>query len=407
MLTDKQVRALKTGKEREDVFDGSGGIPGFGVRVWGFSGKKTFFLMYRAPSPARPRDRMLRRLKLGRYGEHPPAVSLAEARRRAKAALGEVAKGVDPGPRVHCDLGDDRIVVTGRLLEFLPDGYIPGTFGHLAAEYLTRHAWVNKRAPGEDERMLRSRLLPRWVDVTLAQIDRREIRSFLDGVRESAPVAANRFHALLSKMFNLGIKNELASTNPTLEIEKSREEAKDRWLSIEELRALLSVLRDDSASRILKLVLLTGCRPGEVLGMRWENLETADWYRIPREEAKNGRETRVFLSEPARAVIAAQQATRNGSPFVFPGAREGEPLTTIKKPFHQLRKALAFNFTPHDLRRTCATHLARLGFPPVTIEEILNHKQAGVSETYNRYTYDREKSEALTAWAQELVLIGL
>jgi Arm DNA-binding domain len=86
MLTDKQVRALRTEREHEDIFDGEGAIAGFGVRVWGRTGKKTFFLMYRMPEAGRTRDRKLRRLDLGHYGLQAPAISLAKARQRARAS---------------------------------------------------------------------------------------------------------------------------------------------------------------------------------------------------------------------------------------------------------------------------------------------------------------------------------
>jgi integrase len=407
VLTDKRVRGLSTEEEREDVFDGRGGLPGFGVRVWGKTGKKSFFLMYRVPDPGTTaRKRKLRRLKVGRYGGPPTGIGLAEARRRAKAALGVVAAGRDPGPqlaRIEGGAAAVRVGVAGRLTEFLPDGYVPGSFGQLAAEYLSQHAWAKKRDPLPDERALRYRLLPLWADMPLSEIDRRRVVVYLDEVREaSGPVAANRRHALLSKMWNFGLQRDLVSTNPVVGISKNRETPKDRFLGEDELRKLLSALEGDPAHQVARMILLTGMRPGEAIGMRWADLEGEDWYNLPAKDAKNGIALRVYLSEPARAVLRAQKSLQKDptAPHVF-YAPNGKPLSSMRKSLLEVRTSTGIDFTPHDLRRTCATHLGRLGFSDL-VPEVLNHKPKGVTSIYNRYRFDKEKQGALTAWAQEL-----
>jgi len=406
MLTDKRVRGLSTEAEREDVFDGRGGLPGFGVRVWGKTGKKSFFLMYRAPDPGiTARKRKLRRLKLGRYGG-PTGIGLAEARRRAKAALGAVAAGRDPGPqlaRIEGAAGAVREGVAGRVVEFLPDGYVPGSFGQLAAEYLSQHAWAKKRDPLPDERALRYKLLPLWADTPLSEIDRRRVVVYLEEVREaSGPVAANRRHALLSKMWNFGLQRDLVSTNPVVGISKNRETPKDRFLGEDELRTLLSALDGNPAHQVARMILLTGMRPGEAIGMRWTDLEGEDWYNLPAEDAKNGIALRVYLSEPARDILRAQKSLQKdpAAPHIF-YAPNGKPLSSVRKSLLEVRTSTGIDFTPHDLRRTCATHLGRLGFSDL-VPEVLNHKPKGVTSIYNRYRFDKEKQGALTAWAQEL-----
>ncbi|HXO41468.1 MAG TPA: site-specific integrase [Thermoanaerobaculia bacterium] len=407
MLTDKRVRGLSTEAEREDVFDGRGGLPGFGVRVWGKTGKKSFFLMYRAPDPGiSARKRTLRRLKLGRYGAGPTGIGLAEARRRAKTALGAVAAGRDPGPQLARIDGGPAVVrvgLAGRLAEFLPDGYMPGSFGQLAAEYLSQHAWAKKRDPLPDERALRYRLLPLWGDTPLLEIDRRRVVVYLDEVREaSGPVAANRRHALLSKMWNFGLQRDLVSTNPVVGISKNRETPKDRFLAEDELRKLLSALDGDPAHQVAKMILYTGMRPGEVIGMRWTDLEGDDWYNLPAEDAKNGVALRVYLSKPARDILRTRRSLQQDPTVahVFL-ASNGKPLASVRKSLLEVRASTGVDFTPHDLRRTCATHLGRLGFSDL-VPEVLNHKPKGVTSIYNRYRFDKEKQGALTAWAQEL-----
>ena len=82
-------------------------------------------------------------------------------------------------------------------------------------------------------------------------------------------------------------------------------------------------------------------------------------------------------------------------------APNGKPLSSVRKPLLEVRESTGIDFTPHDLRRTCATHLGRLGFSDL-VPEVLNHKPKGVTSIYNRYRFDKEKQGALTAWAQEL-----
>jgi integrase len=288
-------------------------------------------------------------------------------------------------------------------VEFLPDGYVPGSFGQLAAEYLSQHAWAKKRDPLPDERALRYKLLPLWADTPLSEIDRRRVVVYLEEVREaSGPVAANRRHALLSKMWNFGLQRDLVSTNPVVGISKNRETPKDRYLAEAELRKLLPALEGDAAHRVARLILLTGMRPGEVIGMRWCDLEGEDWYNLPAEDAKNGIALRVYLSEPARAILRAQKSLQKdpAAPHIF-YAPNGKPLSSVRKSLLELRTSTDIDFTPHDLRRTCATHLGRLGFSDL-VPEVLNHKPKGVTSIYNRYRFDKEKQGALTAWAQEL-----
>ncbi len=408
MLTDKQVRALRTQQEREDVFDGEGGIAGFGVRVWGRTGKKSFFLMYRTPSAGKARDRKVRRLDLGHYGLEAPAISLARARQRARAALGDLAKGVDPGPATERPQASDRTAVAGRLVAFLPDGFLPASFGQLVAEYLQHHAWIRKKDPVPDERAMRYKLLPRWSDVPLAEIDRRTVIAYLDEARVTAgPVAANRLQALLSKMFNFGLQRDLVSFNPVVGISKNKETPKDRYLNERELRTLLQKLHGDggdAAYQVAKLILLTGMRPGEAMHMAWADFDGDEWYNLRAAHSKNGVASRVYLSEPARAVIAERRLRKDGSPYVFSGS-PGRPLASIRKPLLEVRQATGINFTPHDLRRTCATHIARLGFSDL-VPEILNHKPRGVTSIYNRYRFDKEKRQALATWAEELTRIS-
>ena len=158
---------------------------------------------------------------------------------------------------------------------------------------------------------------------------------------------------------------------------------------------------------VQKLRLLTAQRGGEVVHMRWAdvNLETG-WWAIPGKYTKNGVPHRVPLTASAVAIIEAQPHEEDAE-FVFSN-RGGTPVTArLPRAGADLSRVLGFDFTSHDLRRTAATRMAAAGVPRDHISRVLNHVEAGPSSTrvYDRYSYDAEKRRALETWARELTRI--
>jgi integrase len=159
---------------------------------------------------------------------------------------------------------------------------------------------------------------------------------------------------------------------------------------------------------LIRLLLLTAQRLGEVSTMRWRDLdlERALWT-VPAEVAKNGIANEVPLSPPAIAILAGLPPLgREG--FVFPALTgSGNPVSGFSKAKARLDREVAAR-TPwrlHDLRRTAASRMAQLAILPHVIEKILNHKSgtfAGVAGIYNRFGYGPEKRQALDAWAAHL-----
>lgn len=91
------------------------------------------------------------------------------------------------------------------------------------------------------------------------------------------------------------------------------------------------------------------------------------------------------------------------SPWVFPSPRKDGPRVTLQKPLRQLRELSGINdFHIHDLRRTAASHMTSIGIPRQVVSRVLNHQQRDSTRVYDRYSYDREKREALDQWASEL-----
>lgn len=272
-----------------DYWDES--TPGFGLRV-SFGGKKTWVLRYHV------RGR-LRRLTLGRY----PVLGLADARQRAKTALLQVSAGSDPALAKRAS----------RAAE---------TFADLAEDYLERHARLKKRSWKEDQRILNAELLPQWKHVALKDLRRRDVRDLVHRIADRpAPIMANRTLALVRKMLNFAIQSELLEANPASLIPKPGvEHSRDRVLSHDELRDFWAA-SDEEPRPIrawLRLRLLTAQRGGEVLRMRWSDVDlVSKWWTIPPEVAKNKLAHRVPLNAAAltalREPVRQPPRTRHGS----------------------------------------------------------------------------------------------
>ncbi|NVN92307.1 MAG: site-specific integrase [Desulfuromonadales bacterium] len=167
----------------------------------------------------------------------------------------------------------------------------------------------------------------------------------------------------------------------------------------------------------MKLVLVTAQRPNEVAGLHTKEID-GNWWTIPAGRAKNGKEHRVYLTPTALSLIEESDG------YVFPSPREGRPIgrnclaqlvsSKMEKKISGEKEAKEITkmpyygmtpWTPHDLRRTARTIMARIGIPDEHAEEVLNHTKEGIKKVYNKYKYDKEKQAALIAWEGELIRI--
>ena len=396
-LTDRLVKNLKTKKKQEDFWDET--FPGtFGVRVTD-RGSKTFILRYRFGGRRR-------RLTLGRY----QVLSLATARKVALEQLGETNKGEDPAEKRRQENN-------------------AGTFEELAQSYLDLHARPNKKPASikEDTRILDTYLLPAWGRRKFLSITRSDVIGLLDEVKfkRGAPVMANRVKALASTIFNFAARKALVPetfANPCTNVEQpTKETSRDRVLSDDEINLLWEDLEDrgEPTASIYRLVLLTGQRPGEVKAMRWQDIDSEnirlskadalgsliekllspDIWTIPPTETKNRREHKVPLSSHALAVLEQLRPLTGDGEFIF-AAPGGGHIKWLQKMSQRIQKNTGFNFRPHDLRRTCAINLSKLGSDDVTIATILNHSWPlrHMTAVYNRWERLPEMSRALERW---------
>ena len=240
---------------------------------------------------------------------------------------------------------------------------------------------------------------------------------FLDDMAKTKPVMANRCLAYVRKMYNWALSKDLVEFNPISAIPRpGAEQQRDRILSEDEIRALWTAL--DSEKPIMaatfRIRLLTAQRGGEVHAMRWKDID-GEWWTIPSEVSKNKLSHRVPLSPQALEVLNEikeitnsmdEKMKRERSEWVFPNpADRSEHVYSIQKLAQRVRRNSKVSYRAHDLRRTAASMMAKMGVPRLVIGKILNHVEPGVTKVYDRYSYDREKQEALNAWGDRLAAI--
>lgn len=368
------------------------------------AGTKAFYLHY-----TKPGDGKRARLKLGRY----PEMKLGKAREKAREARGQVGEGGDP-------VADKRALAASQ------------TVADLVENYVARRA-AGKRSAPAIARRLRKNVSAVIGAVRLADLHRRDVTKCIDAVKDrGAPVEANRVFEDLRAMIRWARGRGDLDENLVEGMSKPSEiTSRDRVLTADEIKAVWAALPEadmrESTRRILRLLLITAQRESEVAGMARAELDLgAGLWTIPGARTKNKQEHTVPLSDMAVEIIrqqleaADELAKRKGrrvSKFVFPGPGGRAAVTGASVPKAVKRveatgrrgaKSImgAAPWTPHDLRRTAATGMEELGISPFIVGHVLNHisstKSTVTSRVYARYTYDKEKREALELWAARL-----
>jgi integrase len=383
VLTVRTVETIKPGPVRQEIPDRY--LPGLYLIVQP-SGARSWAVRYRSGGRSRKHT-------LGRY----PALDLKTARELARKALRAVAEGRDPG----------REKAQARTAQ-------PDTVEAIAQLFVERHCLrsTRPRTAFETQRLLKRHVLPRWRSRLLRDISRRDVLDLLDRVVDTgAPVVANRVLSVVRRLCNWALERDIIDTSPCAGVKPpSAEQPRDRVLTDEELVRVWGAADQLSYpfGALVKLLILTGQRRGEVAGMRRSELK-GDLWTLPAERTKNGKQHDVPLSRAALDILAG--LPRIGEDFVLTVADTG-PFRGFAKGRRRLDALLPADMRPwclHDLRRTTASGMARLGVNLPTIERLLNHSSgsfAGIVAVYQRHDFAREKQEAVEAWARHVLALA-
>ena len=381
-LDAKTVAGLDLAGKR-DVIHFDDQLPGFGYRIRaGAHGKvlRSWIVQYRQAGASR-------RLLLGSGG----VLSAEAARAAAKKVLAKIALGDDPqGDRVD-RRGKDRLTFRAVVEE------------HLAAKQVE----VRPRRYREVKRYLAGAHFKTLHAMPIDKVTKRDIAARLATLtRERGNIVAEQSRAALSAFFTWCLRMGIVEANPVIgTIQPVGGSARDRVLSDAELGAIWRSCGDDDYGRIVRLLILLGCRRQEVGGMTWAefDFEQATWT-LPAARSKNHRAHTLPLMPEAMAIIRGipRMATR---PWLF-GVHSPHGFFDWVCGKGRLDVACGVGgWRLHDVRRTVATGLADLGVQPHIIEQILNHQsghKAGIAAIYNRSSYDREVKTALALWADHI-----
>jgi integrase len=326
-------------------------------------------------------------------------MTLSDARIKARGILGAIANGEDPRETKQeaARVASETVAVVAR-------------------RFVLRHAQAHNKTWKEVQRKLDVNVLPHWGRRPIASITRRDVVALLDEIVDrGAVVEVNRVLATIRKLFSWAVERDLIEVSPCAGVKPpTPERARDRVLTDAELALVWRV-----ADRIgypfgafTRLLVLTGQRRAEVAGMRWSELDAdRSLWTIPAERVKNGVEHTVPLSPWAKGIIAGLPRIA-GSDFCF----STTGVTSISG-YSRAKRSIDAGIaelndgTPippwilHDIRRSVASGMARLGVSLPTIEKVLNHTSgsfAGIVGVYQRHNFADEKRNALERWGMHV-----
>ncbi len=405
-FTDRFLKSLKPAEAGKRPIFWDAQVPQFGIRVTDKSSKEnigSFVLVARFPGSPNPAPR-----RIGDY----PVVSLAKAREIAREWRDDIAKGIDP-----------KVKAEERRRE--EDRRRKDTFGAVFEAFADDHL-STLRTGAAVKQAVANHVVPLWGSRPISEIRRADINELLRGLRKDSPIQANRILAYVKKFFGWCVDQGLLEASPAAAVKKpTKENKRDRVLSDSEIRAIWQACGElGPFGGAFRFMLATAQRRSEVGGATWSEIDrTQRLWAIPRERTKGDRAHEVPLSDLALSIIDERSKLNE---FVFStgrGARATGGATPIsgwgktkaaldRLALEKLREIATergddapttfADWRLHDLRRSCATNLAKLGVDRIVISKLLNHAEGGVTGIYDRHSRDAEKRTAMERWGQKL-----
>jgi integrase len=366
-ITKRFLDSLKPGDKDQYYWDSD--LTGFGVRVKP-SGHISFMVQYRNEFGRS------RRMTIGKYGPLTPD----EARKKARQELSRVLQGED-------------------VVQIRQDKRQAPTMAELAQRYLVEHAQPKKKAWSvkQDSRLLDRLILPALGRHKVQAITKADIAKLHHGLHET-PIQANRVLSLLSKMFNLAETWGLRPyhSNPCYQIEKYKENKRERYLTGDELSRLSEALTKAEAEEMpsailaIRLLLFTGARVSEITTLKWEYVDSdIGVLRLP--DSKTGAKI-IPLPQPAIDLLRTAPRIQD-NPFVCFGIKTGKHIIGLQHIWQRIRKDAGIeDVRLHDLRHSFASVAAAAGMGLPIIGAILGHSQPSTTQRYAHLALDPLKA---------------
>ncbi len=361
-LTKRSVDLLTPQLTDKDYYDDA--LKSFGIRVR-ISGRKSYFVM------SRFKGRM-RRITIGQHGP----LTTEDARKQAKSILHDLTSGKDP---------------TEDKTKARHSGTVRKLCERFLIEYVPQH--LKKSTALEYRRSIDLFILPKLGKLIVKDVSRQDIIALHHEMRKT-PYQANRTLGVLSILFSQAEAWDLREefSNPCRGIKKFKEEKRERFLSQAELQRLGKALSMEnplapSAVACIKLLILTGCRLGEIQQLKWAHVDL-DRQLLLLPDSKTGKKT-VYLGTSAVQLLQSLPRQLH-NPFVIKGYRQGQYLTDIQKPWRRIRKAANLeDVRIHDLRHTYASIAVANGENLPMIGKLLGHSQPQTTARYAHLANDQ------------------
>lgn len=437
-FTEKAIAAAKPKSARYYLREGRG----FALQVLP-SGTKAFVYLFEL-------NKSKGYVLLGHY----PGCSLADARIAYNDAFNLVKKGIDPRDQKKAAIEEkakisrdaaqeaeaaasamdhlEKYTFETLLKDEIPENFIPSTVEQLAAIWFVKYSRENHSNRWQETALscFRLHIIPAIGKWDITAVRHKHALTLIQRIAVNVPGSARNTMKFCRQMFKYACRQEWAEIQPFSEIvetvPKIAQKADDRHLDDDEIIKAWDEISKSSTSRLvkraLKLILVTAQRPGEVAQMHHDQIK-GRWWTIPAEVArKNEREHRVYLTDTALELIG------DGKGYLFSSERGKRGHVSVNTLSHAINRSYLIDkvvkvvgnrkieakkepyfgmkpWSPHDLRRTARTNMARVGISDEVGEEVINHIKPGVIGVYNKYRYDKEKEAALLKWEALLLEI--
>ena len=365
---------LKPPAQRVDYRDKS--TRGLQLRV-SPQGSKSFSFVFRLGSK-------MGRITIGKY----PDIDLKTARLKTDEFRKLVALGVDPRDAKQDKLSKQQMTVD-----------------RMVGEFITRYAKPKNSSWKQAENNLKLYLLGELGKRSIHDVKRQDIHLILDDLIEQGKnTAANRALAHIRKFFGWLVERGYLEHSPADHIKPRHEEQeRERVLSDGEIRSIWNSAEAMSGpySAWLKLCFLCGQRRLETASLRRSQIRDGCWH-LSGADTKNKQLHIIPLSRQAMAIVD-ELLNQDGEYLIKTGRTGDKPVNGFSKAKVQLdRYSGVSDWKIHDIRRTVATNLSKLGVDRFLLQRVMNHTDKSVTKIYDRYSYLEEKREALQKWADRL-----